>query len=73
MDRGAWQAAVHGATKSQTRLNMHTCTHARTHWEIYPVLIVWASKSAPFKNKMIYTSSKEAIKKKSTYIKCEVT
>ena len=23
MDRGAWQATVHGVTKSQTRLSMH--------------------------------------------------
>ena len=38
MDRGAWQATVHGVTKSQTRLKMHTrkvivplCqTHAQT-------------------------------------------
>ena len=28
MDRGAWRAAVHGATSSQTQLNMHTCTHS---------------------------------------------
>ena len=28
MDRGAWQAAVHGVTKSWTRLNdLHTHTH----------------------------------------------
>ena len=30
MDRGAWQATVHGVTKSWTRvrqLSMHTCTH----------------------------------------------
>ena len=41
MDRGAWQAAVHGVVKSQTRLkplSMHalcmrecTCTHTHTH------------------------------------------
>ena len=24
MDRGAWQATVHGVTKSQTQLSMHT-------------------------------------------------
>ena len=24
MDRGAWQAIVHGVTKSQTQLSMHT-------------------------------------------------
>ena len=37
----------------------------------YLVLIFWASKSEPFKSKMIYASSKEAIKNKSTYIKYE--
>ena len=26
MDGGAWQAAVHGVTKSRTRLNDFTCT-----------------------------------------------
>ena len=26
MDRGAWQAMVHGVTKSQTRLSTHTYT-----------------------------------------------
>ena len=31
MDRGAWQARVHGVAKSQTRLeHTHTHTHART-------------------------------------------
>ena len=27
MDRGAWQATVHGVAKSQTWLSMHPCTH----------------------------------------------
>ena len=27
VDRGAWWAAVHGVTKSQTRLTKHTWTH----------------------------------------------
>ena len=34
MERGAWQATVRGATKSQTRLewlNTHTHTHTHTH------------------------------------------
>ena len=34
MDRGAWQATVHGVTKSQTQLkqlNTHTHTHTHTH------------------------------------------
>ena len=30
MDRGAWQAAVHGVTKSRTRQSTHTHTHTRT-------------------------------------------
>ena len=34
LDRGAWQATVHGVSKSQTQLNdlsARTHTHARTH------------------------------------------
>ena len=27
MDRGAWQATIHGVAKSQTRLIIHTHTH----------------------------------------------
>ena len=30
MDRGAWQATVHGVTKSQTHLNTHTHTYTAT-------------------------------------------
>ena len=26
MDKGAWQATVHGVTKSWTELTTHTCT-----------------------------------------------
>ena len=29
MDGGDWQDTDHEVTKSQTRLNTHTCTHAR--------------------------------------------
>ena len=29
MDRGAWQATVHGIAKSQTQLNTHTHMHAQ--------------------------------------------
>ena len=29
MDRGAWQATVHGVTKSQTQLNKHTNTYKK--------------------------------------------
>ena len=31
MDRGAWQAIVHGVAKSQTRLSDYTHTHTHTH------------------------------------------
>ena len=31
MDRGTWQAAVHGVTKSQIRLSNRTHTHTDTH------------------------------------------
>ena len=31
MDRGAWQATVHGVTKNWTRLSMHAHTHTHTH------------------------------------------
>ena len=34
MDRGAWQATVHGVAKTQTllkQLNTHTHTHTHTH------------------------------------------
>ena len=37
MDRGAWQAAVHGATKSRKQLKhvcMYTHTHTHTHTQI---------------------------------------
>ena len=36
MDRGAWQAPVHGVVKSQTGLNMHSC---RSKISITPVLV----------------------------------
>ena len=32
MDRGAWQAAVHGVTKSQTRLSYFTFVFTFMHW-----------------------------------------
>ena len=31
MDRGAWQATVHGVAKSWTQLNTDTHTHTHTH------------------------------------------
>ena len=42
MDRGVWQAIVHGVAKSQTRLSMHTsssyiykCIYIHTYIYIY--------------------------------------
>ena len=39
--RGAWQAAVHGVAKSQTRLSdfTFTFTHWRTKWQPTPVFL----------------------------------
>ena len=31
MDRGAWQATVHGVTESWTRLSAHVRSHTHTH------------------------------------------
>ena len=39
MDGGAWQAAVHGATKSQTRLSDFTFMHWRRKWQPTPVFL----------------------------------
>ena len=35
MDRGTWQATVHGVTESWTQLNTHTHTHAHPHTHTY--------------------------------------
>ena len=42
MDRGAWQATVHGVTESQTGL----CTHARVDLE-HLILLVSVSATSP--------------------------
>ena len=39
MDRGAWKAAVHGVTKSRTRLSDFTFTHWRRKWQPTPVFL----------------------------------
>jgi len=31
MDRGVWQATVHGVTKSLTQLSDYVCLHTHTH------------------------------------------
>ena len=35
MDRGAWQATVHGVTKSQTQLSSVTNANTHTHTHMY--------------------------------------
>ena len=35
MDRGAWQATVHGIPKSWTRLSTHARTHTHTHTQFF--------------------------------------
>ena len=39
MDGGAWWAAVHGVSKSQTRLRDFTFTHWRRKWQPTPVFL----------------------------------
>ena len=39
MDGGAWKAAVHGVTKSRTRLSDFTFTHWRRKWQPTPVFL----------------------------------
>ena len=39
MDGGAWQAAVHGVSKSWTRLSDFTFMHQRRKWQPTPVLL----------------------------------
>ena len=39
VDGGAWQAAVHGVTKSRTRLSNFTFTHWRRKWQPTPVFL----------------------------------
>ena len=46
MDRGAWQATVHGVTKSWTQVrltNTHTYTHTHTHTHTYEIYIDFVS------------------------------
>ena len=46
MDGGAWWAAVHGVTKSRTRLSDFTFTfmHWRRKWQPIPVFLPWESQ-----------------------------
>ena len=34
MNRGAWQATVHGVSKRWTQLGIHTHTHTHTHYHL---------------------------------------
>ena len=34
MDRGTWQATVHGVAKSQTRLSTYAAAAAQGHWAL---------------------------------------
>ena len=34
MDRGTWQATVHGVAKSQTRLSRYAAAAAQGHWAL---------------------------------------
>ena len=45
MDRGAWQAIVHGATKSWTHLSTHTHTHTPP---LILLFIIFPPLGAPF-------------------------
>ena len=40
MDGGAWWATVHGVTKSQTRLSMHThANELHRNWELFHLML----------------------------------
>ena len=47
MDRGAWQAAGHVVTKSQTPLSVHACTHTHTHTHTHTYTPMVASGCLP--------------------------
>ena len=44
MDRRAWQATVHGVTKSQTQLrNLHSHSHRDVHLIIHSLNIIFTA------------------------------
>ena len=58
IDREAWQAIVHGVTKSQVWLR-HTCAHARarthTHTHTHPILaLCWLLSKKPHEWHLLY-------------------
>ena len=44
MDRGAWQAVVHGVTRSRTQLSDFTFMHWRGKWQTIPVFLPGESR-----------------------------
>ena len=44
MDRGTWQATVHGVTKSQTRLSPEHCVTLKLWKPLGVVSVDWISK-----------------------------
>ena len=47
IDRGAWQAMIHGVTKSWTQLSMHTHTHIHNQEALYIKILPWANLRPP--------------------------
>ena len=45
MDKGAWQATVHGIAKSQTRLSTHTHPRAHTYTQTHKVTLLFRHQS----------------------------
>ena len=45
MDRGAWQATVHGVEKSRTRLSAHARAHTHTHTHTKGGILTFISKT----------------------------
>ena len=42
MDRGGWQATVHGVTKSQIQLSdYHVCVHVHAHTQTHTFMIIF--------------------------------
>ena len=53
MDRGAWQASVHGVAKNQTRLSDFTFRHWRRKWQ--PTLVLLPGKSHGWRSLVSYS------------------
>ena len=70
MDGGAWWAAVHGVTKSQTRLSdfTFTFTHWRRQWQPTPVLLPGESQGRGAWRAAVYgvAQSRTRLKRRSS-------